>query len=379
VNTCGFIDAAKEESLDAIFAACREAHRRGALVASVGCLTQRYRDELTRELPELDLLLGFETQPLVDLLRVLQRHRPGREAPAAGRRRLTHAYLKISDGCDRHCTYCAIPLIKGPLYVTPPQVILEEARRALERGAQELVLVGQDTARYDAPGYGGLRRLLRDLKGLSDAWLRVMYLQPEELHTGLLELLAAFAVPYLDLPLQHASGAVLRAMGRAGDGARFLDLLAGVRAVIPEVAVRSTFITGFPGETERDFDELVAFVETAGLAVAGVFPFDPQESTRAAALSRQVPAAVREERAARLKVAVVRAARGYWDGFVGETVDVLVERGSGSASRDAVGRLPQQAPDVDGRVLLAGPDLHRGQRVRATVRQVLGYDVVATR
>ncbi|MGD0997136.1 MAG: radical SAM protein, partial [Thermoleophilia bacterium] len=244
-------------------------------------------------------------------------------------------------------------------------------------GARELVLVGQDTTRWHSPGYGGLERLLGDLRALGALWLRLLYLQPDGLCEGVLEALAAFGVPYLDLPLQHASRRVLRAMGRRGDGDSYLALLKQVRARLPQAALRSTFIAGFPGETDDDVEELIDFIDAAGLAVAGVFAFDPQEGTAAAALPHQVPAALREERAARVGDAVARAARSYWESFVGRTVEVLVERGSRGVSPEATGRIAQQAPDVDGLTHVAHARACRGQIVRAVVDDVAGYDLLA--
>ena len=376
VNTCGFIDAAKEESIETLLGTCAAVHARGALVLAVGCLVERYRTELARELPEIDMLCGFETRPVVEFLDRLGDTKP--EAPRAQRpQRTVVSYLKISDGCDRRCTYCAIPLIKGRYEPTSPEEILELARAELQRGARELVLVGQDTARYRAPGYGSLERLLGDLAALRPFWLRLLYLQPDSVSAALLEALAAYAVPYVDLPLQHASARLLGAMGRQGGGEAYLDLLGQIRRMVPGVAVRSTFMTGFPGETESEFDDLLQFVADAGLAVAGVFPFDPQEGTAAACLPRQVPADLREERAARLAAAAERAARPFWEGQVGRTLELLVEHGCRDASGEATGRIAAQAPDVDGVTYVSGGAVRRGQVVHVTVDAVLGFDLTA--
>ena len=385
VNTCGFIDAAKQESIDALLDACELAHERGARVAAYGCLVARHAGELRAELPEVDVFSPFDLGPVLDLLEHAGppagdgEESAGAASPDRPRRRLRplHAYLKISDGCDRRCTYCAIPLIKGTYEAVPARQVLRDAEAALGRGARELVLVGQDTSRWRAPGYGGLDRLLADLRRLGSTWLRLLYLQPDGVSEAVLEALAAHAVPYLDLPLQHASRRVLREMGRRGDGLTYLELLDRVRGVLPDIALRSTFIAGFPGETEADVDELVDFIEAAGLAVAGVFPFDPQEGTLAAGLPHQVPEAVREERAARVGDAVARAADDYWRGFVGREVDVLLERGSRGASPEAIGRIAQQAPDVDGSTIVSGAIGRRGQIVRALVDDVAGYHLLA--
>ncbi len=277
VNTCGFIDAAKEESIAALLEAVDFAHERGARVAAAGCLVERYRDELAAELPEVDLWCGLDTAPLLAALREAGAGGEGAEGhgaavPTPRRPRPVTSYLKISDGCDRRCAYCAIPLIKGDYETVAAAEVLRSARAALAAGAKELVLVGQDSSRWTQPGWGGLERLLAELKALEPApiWLRLLYLQPDGIDEALLEALSRHAAPYVDVPLQHASGAVLRRMKRRGDGARYLDLLARVRVALPGAAVRSTFIAGFPGETDEEFDELLAFVREAGLAAAGV-------------------------------------------------------------------------------------------------------------
>ncbi len=375
VNTCGFIDAAKQESIDVLLDACETAHARGARVAAYGCLIARHEAELRAAIPEIDLFSPFDVAPVLDLLARIAAGGGG--GAARPRRRPTHAYVKISDGCDRRCAFCAIPLIKGSYETVAPAAILAAADAALRRGARELVLVGQDTTRWQAPGYGDLSRLLGDLRGLGAVWLRLLYLQPDGLSEALLEALAAYAVPYVDLPLQHASRAVLRAMGRAGDGDAYLTLLDHVRARLPEVAVRSTFVTGFPGETEADVDELIDFIDAAGLSVGGVFAFDPQDGTAAAGLADQVPAALREERAARVGAALERRAHAYWGSFIGRTVEVLVERGSRGVAPEVTGRIAQQAPDVDGLAYVAQTRARRGQIVRAVIDDVAGYDLVA--
>jgi ribosomal protein S12 methylthiotransferase len=288
-----------------------------------------------------------------------------------------HAYIKISDGCDHHCSYCAIPLIKGRYEALPPAQILAAAGAALARGSRELVLVGQDTSRYVWPAYGGLQHLLANLQDLEPAWIRMLYLQPDGITDELLQTLSEHAVPYVDIPLQHASASVLARMNRRGSGEQYLDLLARVRATLPGVAVRSTFITGFPGETEADVAELIEFIHAARLAVAGVFAYDPQEGTAAADMSNQIPSAVREERAARVLAAIGEAARPFWDDLVGQTVEVLVESVRRNDTSEATGRLAAQAPDVDGLTIVRGVRARRGQLVRAKVEAVVSYDVFA--
>jgi ribosomal protein S12 methylthiotransferase len=361
----------------------------------VGCLVERYREELAGEVPEVDLWCGLDTAPLLAALREAgegrerSARRPapgagpgshdGRTVPVPRRARPVSAYLKISDGCDRRCSFCAIPQIKGDYDPVPAAEILRTARARLAAGARELVLVGQDTSRWAQPGWGGVSRLLSELAALEPAaaWLRLLYLQPDGVSEELLEALAAHAVPYVDVPLQHASAAVLRRMRRSGDGAAHLELLARVRAALPGVAVRSTFITGFPGETEAEFEELEDFVREAGLAVAGVFVYDEQEGTAAAGMPGAVPHEVAAERAARLGELIDREAARFWGALAGRETDVLVERGTTRANGIAIGRIALQAPDVDGRTLLTGLPVRRGRLVRAVVRDTLGYDVEA--
>jgi len=393
VNTCGFIDAAKEESIDVILAAAGLARRTGARLAVIGCLVSLYGAQLREELPEVDLFTAFEQAPLFALLDAAAesaaRNRTGgaAEAPAGPvvsrttritrPRRPVHSFVKISDGCDHWCAFCTIPLIKGRYEVVPPSTILENADRALTAGARELVLVGQDTSRWTWPGYGGPARLLADLKSLGAHWLRLLYLQPDGVDDALLDAVAEHAVPYLDLPLQHADGAVLRLMGRGGDARAYLTLLEHIRARIPNVAVRSTFLVGHPGESEAAFAALVSFVRAAGLALAGVFVFDPQDGTRAATMPGRVPAAVAERRAARLSEEIERAAEPFWKQLIGRSFEVLVERGVGDPRREAVGRICYQAPDVDGVTYVTGRSTRRGAVLRALPADIIGYDVHA--
>ena len=332
-------------------------------------------------MPEVDLWCGLDTAPLLAALAAWggarRARRGGASRPVPRRPRPISSYVEISDGCDRRCAFCAIPLIKGDYESVAAAEVLRTARAALAAGARELVLVGQDTSRWAQPGWGGLQRLLAELKALEPgpAWLRLLYLQPDGIDDALLEAIARHAVPYVDIPLQHAHGAVLRRMRRGGDGEAYLALLARVRAALPGVAVRSTFIAGFPGETDEEFEELVAFVRQAGLAAAGVFVYDPQEGTPGASAPRQVPAALAFERAAQLGEVIDETAAAYWQGLQGSRLDVLVERGTRRPDGVALGRLALQAPDVDGRALLRGRAVRRGELVPAVAVGALGYDV----
>ena len=383
MNTCGFIDAAKEESIEAILDAAEAAHARGARVAAVGCLVERYRDELAVEIAEVDLWCGLDMAPLLAALHEAGEEAPGTEVPAAAvpvprRPRPVSAYVKISDGCDRRCSFCAIPLIKGDYETVPAAEVLRTARAALAAGARELVLVGQDTSRWAQPGWGGVSRLLGELAGLdpAPAWLRLLYLQPDGIDDRLLEAIAAHAVPYVDVPLQHASGAVLRRMRRSGDGDAHLALLERVRAVLPGAAVRSTFITGFPGETDAEFEELVAFVahgrarrrRRVRLRRAGGHGGGGHAGRGA---SR---ACVRTRRPAQ------RGHRPPRPSASGAGLPARPSRSSSSAgplARTAPpwAAAPCRRPDVDGRTTVSGTRARRGDVVHAVVRESLGYDV----
>ncbi len=336
-------------------------------------------------MPEVDLWCGLDMSPLLALLaeaaetHALDPRARAAAVPVPRRPRPVSAFVKISDGCDRRCAFCAIPLIKGDYETVGADEVLRSARAALAAGARELVLVGQDTSRWSQPGWGGVGRLLEELAALEPAadWLRLLYLQPDGIGEELLEAMAAHAVPYVDVPLQHASGAVLRRMRRRGDGASHLALLTRVRAAMPEAAIRSTFIAGFPGETEEEFEELIAFVRDARLAVAGVFVYDEQEGTAAAGMPGAVPHAVALERAARLGEVIDREAERYWDGLTGHRIEVLVERGTTKADGAVVGRCVTQAPDVDGRTVVRGVRARRGSMIHAVAVGSLGYDVDA--
>ncbi len=400
VNTCGFVEDAREESIGALLELTETYPDRRVL--AMGCLVQRYRDELRQGLPEvagwyglteLDLLVadlaGEEPSP------ARSTGRPPHSAPPVPAAGGAHAFIKISDGCDHRCSFCAIPGIKGPYRALPLSSVLEQVEAALDGGARELVLVGQDTAVWQAGAWtlpGLIRRLSADPR---TAWVRLMYLQPEHLDDALLELIAQEPklCRYLDIPFQHASGRILRSMRRAGDGERYLELLARARALMPDVAVRSTFIVGYPGETDEDFAVLLDFVKEAAFDYAGVFGFSPEEGTRAAELSGRVSPDLIRERLNRLSGALNDHAEAKAREIIGWTGDLLVDqaperpdpsaRGEGEPPL-AVGRTYRQAPDVDGVTYLESPSaqagpvaLGAGSLVKVRISEAVGLDLVA--
>jgi ribosomal protein S12 methylthiotransferase len=384
VNTCAFVEAARQESID-VTLALAEARRPGAKLVVTGCLAERYGDELAAALPEADAVVGFGGEgALADV--VLKRKPAGvrdllelpRPAPAA-----PWAYVKVAEGCDRACAFCAIPSFRGKQRSRAPGAIEAEAGALVERGAAEIVLVAQDLAWYgrDAGEPGSLAPLLRGLDALSSdglARVRLLYLYPSEVRDPLVSTMLELptVVPYFDLSLQHASAPLLRRMKRWGSGERFLALIDDIRAREPDAVFRSSFIVGFPGETERDHDELLAFLGAAELDWAGFFPFSREDSTPAARMDGRVPDEVVRERlneCAEVQDPITRASR---DALVGTDVDVLVD-GADDDTGEPIGRTHREAPEIDGVVRIGDTFARPGARVRARVTSACGPDLVA--
>jgi ribosomal protein S12 methylthiotransferase len=418
VNTCGFITSAKEESIrTALELKDRFPDKK---VLMVGCLVARYRGQLAEALSELDGFVGLRDPRAVERLLLPSRFGlPDREAgsaPAAGgqadpvlsagpsqgpalasrpsrpavpmRGRLLSfpgsAYLKIAEGCDNRCSYCAIPLIRGPLASRPPAEIVEEAKGLLSQGARELVLIAQDLASYGAEpgreaGAGGLRLpgLLRELLRLpGDFWLRCLYIHPDHFPEELLGLAAADPrlLPYFDLPFQHAAQPVLARMGRRGTAAGYLDLLRRIREALPQAVLRSTFLVGFPGETEEDFQALLDFQREAELDWAGVFTYSREEGTPAYSLGSRVGAKTAALRKACLEQAQQAITERRLERHLGRELEVLIEepvRGEALA----LGRAYLQAPEVDGAVVVKAAGLEAGQRRRVRIERRNGLDL----
>jgi ribosomal protein S12 methylthiotransferase len=384
VNTCAFVEAARQESID-VTLALADARKPGAKLVVTGCLAERYGDELATALPEADAVVGFGGEgALADV--VLKRKPAGvrdllelpRPAPAA-----PWSYVKVAEGCDRACAFCAIPSFRGKQRSRPPEAIEAEARSLVDNGAAELVLVAQDLAWYgrDAGEPGSLAPLLRRLDGLSAdglARIRLLYLYPSEVRDPLVSTMLELptVVPYFDLSLQHASAPLMRRMKRWGSGERFAALVDGIRARERDAAFRSSFIVGFPGETERDHEELLAFLVAAELDWAGFFPFSREDGTPAAAMDGGVPDELMHERlreCAEVQDPITQAAR---DALVGAELEVLVD-GTDDDSGDPVGRSHREAPEIDGMIRITGAFARPGARVRARVTSACGPDLVA--
>ena len=437
INTCGFIDAAKEESVEAILAAVRlkQAGSVSAVVA-MGCLVQRYRAELEVEIPEVDLYIGLtEAEQLVPRLRA-RGVLPGVAESAMERplrvlsTRTRHtSYLKISEGCDHGCAFCAIPLMRGKHRSTPVDALVREAQSLEQAGVVELNIISQDTTWYgrdllrggapptgdlfvgrafagmpnalpEAPsarlhgtGTAGRRGLLPELlaallEHTSLPWLRLFYMYPSGIARDLVELMAREPriVPYLDMPIQHGADAVLARMRRPERQATIRERVAWLRAAIPDLSLRTTLIVGFPGETEDDFEQLLELLEEIRFDHLGAFPYSPEEGTPAATMADAVPDAVKRERLERLLELQRSITLERNERWVGRETTVLVDRLVGRASqaaadtaRGAVGRTPGQALEIDGVVHLDGAHEARpGTMVRARITDALEDDLIGT-
>ena len=394
VNTCGFIEAASQESVDAVLelAAHKEMGRCQTLVVA-GCLAQRYPEELARELPEVDYFVGSGDLPRLG--RVLRgeaedRFHAGPPVPleeGAWERALDgaahSAYLKIGEGCDRSCAFCIIPSLRGPQRSRTVASLASEAHQLVEAGARELILVAQDTTTYGrdlTPG-SDLIELLTALDGVGGglSWIRLLYAYPTRVGGDLARALARLprVVPYLDLPIQHVDDLVLRRMKRGYDGERVIRALDTVRAELPGVALRTTLISGHPGETDAAHQRLLAFLQQARLDHVGVFPFSSEEGTDAAEQPDQVSAAVAHERVDEVMALQRQISREKLHALVGQELEVLVDGPDPESDFLMVGRHPGQAPEIDGVVHLADCGAGAGEFVSAVVEQSGDYDLVA--
>jgi ribosomal protein S12 methylthiotransferase len=385
VNTCAFVEAAREESIDTTLALA-STRKPGARLVVTGCMAERYGDELAAALPEADAVVGFAGEGAIADV-VLRRKPSGvrdllelpRPAPAA-----PWAYVKVAEGCDRACAFCAIPSFRGKQRSRPPAAIEAETRSLVERGAAELVLVAQDLAWYgrDVDEPGALPPLLRRLDGLSEhglARVRLLYLYPSEVRDPLVATMLELptVVPYFDLSLQHADHALLARMKRWGSGDRFLAMIERIRARQPDAAFRSSFILGFPGETEPHHAELLGFLEAADLDWAGFFPFSPEEGTPAATMPGTVAPELMAERLRECTELQDRITQARRDALVraGTALDVLVD-GIDDAG-NAVGRTHREAPEIDGVVHLPDTFARPGAIVPARAVAAEGPDLVA--
>jgi len=389
VNTCGFILPAKEESIETIFdmAEYKKTGKLKTLIVT-GCLVQRYGEELKEEIPEIDILMGVAEYSRI--FEAIEQANAGQRPLMTGDgdrffkspRVLTtppySAYVKISDGCDNKCTYCAIPLIRGGYHSRPFDDIVEECRELVAKGVHEITLIAQDTSRYgnDFEEHElllpALLKEIHQIEGLH--WLRVLYCYPDTVNQELLETMASLpkVCMYLDLPLQHINARLLKAMNRRGTPEHIKQQIARCREY--GIAVRTTMIVGFPGETDEEFEELMDFIEEIRFDRLGAFAFSPEEGTVAADMDEQLPEEIKQERLDRLMLLQQEISAEVCAARVGETCEVLVE---GFRHGRYYGRSRLEAPEIDGKILFTGPQgLKPGDYVQVKITSSSEYDLI---
>ena len=404
VNTCGFIESAKEESINTILQMA-EYKKSGSCkyIIVTGCLSQRYAEELFNELPEADAIAGVEVYDEIgsiikrvmngERFIMLERSKPdviytSKETflPRILTTPSYTAYLKIAEGCDNCCSYCAIPKIRGPYRSKPMEQVLKEAKALADNGVKELIVVAQDTTRYGEDLLGGkllLADLLKELNKIESLkWIRVMYCYPNNFTDELIETFASLdkVCKYVDLPLQHASNRLLASMNRYDTREEVETLLAKLRKRIPGIVIRTTFIVGFPGETDADFEELKEFVEQQRFENAGVFAYSQEEGTVAGAMPNQIPDEIKQERYHELMALQAQISEEIHKDTEGQTLEVLVEGIEEDGSGLHYGRSYREAPDIDGLVFIENPgDIKPGCFVKVNILQGFTYESVGER
>ena len=398
INTCGFIESAKAEAIENILMACQYKQQNPDLkVVVTGCLAERYKQQIIQEMPEVDAVIGIGSNKAIPAIieRVctpgagqVESYGPKSDMPLGGARVIStpqhYAYLKIAEGCNNRCHYCAIPLIRGGHVSVPMEELEEEARKLAAGGVKELIVIAQDITKYgmDLPGHQRLLpELLRRLCEMDFHWVRLHYLYPDQITDELVEVIASEPkiVKYLDIPLQHVSKRILRAMHRPGDVAEFSSLIASLRQRIPSLVLRTSLIVGLPGETEEEFAELCTFLQETQIERVGVFEFSPEEGTEAAELPDQIDAAVKANR----RLIVEELQSGVLDDYNtsrhGEVMEVLCE-GFDEEQQLWYGRTYADSVEVDGHVYFEAEDAPvAGGFVPVRITDSLGPDLLGVR
>ena len=394
VNTCCFIHDAKEESIQTILEMA-EYKKEGKLKALIvtGCLAQRYQQEIIDEIPEVDAVLG--TTSYDHIVEAVEEALAGNghvvledvdALPDVKEKRLVttgghYAYMKIAEGCDKHCTYCIIPKLRGNYRSVPMEKLLAEAKDLADQGVKELILVAQETTVYGKDIYGekSLHKLLRELCKIAGIqWIRILYCYPEEIYDELIQTIKEEnkVCHYLDLPIQHASDAVLKRMGRRTSKTQLVEIIEKLRKEIPDISLRTTLITGFPGETQEQHEELKDFVDEMEFDRLGVFTYSPEEDTPAATMADQIPEEVKEDRQAELMELQQEIAFDLAEDMVGREVLVMIE-GKVADENAYVGRTYKDAPNVDGLIFInTDEELMSGAFARVRVTGALEYDLI---
>lgn len=400
INTCCFIHDAKEESIQNILemAQLKESGRLKALIVT-GCLAQRYKDEILKEIPEVDAVLGTtsyeEIGNVIDSVLSDNMVERGQSRitmkdvdylPKVKTKRLVttgghFAYLKIAEGCDKHCTYCIIPKVRGNYRSVPMESLLEEAKQLADGGVKELILVAQETTVYGQDIYGEkmLPKLLKELCKIAGIqWIRILYCYPEEITDELIQTMKEEPkiCHYLDLPIQHASDAILKKMGRRTSKAQLMETIEKLRTAMPDIALRTTLITGFPGETEADHEELMDFVDQMEFERLGVFTYSPEEDTPAAKMDGQIDEEVKEDRQAELMELQQDIVFEQAENMIGRELLVMIE-GKVADENAYVGRTYRDAPNVDGLIFVnTDEELMSGDFARVKVTGAMEYDLI---
>lgn len=394
VNTCCFIHDAKEESIQTILemAEYKQTGRLKALIVT-GCLAQRYQKEIVEEIPEVDAVLGTSSyDKIAEAVKEALEGHPCMEMedidvlPLVESRRLVttgghYAYLKIAEGCDKHCTYCIIPKIRGNFRSVPMERLVKEAEALAEQGVKELILVAQETTLYGKDIYGekSLHRLLRKLCGIEGLrWIRILYCYPEEIYDELIQVIKEEKkiCHYLDLPIQHANDDILKRMGRRTDKKQLTEIVGKLRKEIPDITLRTTLITGFPGETIKQHEELMEFVDEMAFERLGVFTYSPEEDTPAASMPDQIPEEIKSDRQAELMELQQDIVFEQAESMVGQKVLVMIE-GRVADENAYVGRTYRDAPGVDGLIFInTEEELMSGDFAMAEVTGASEYDLI---
>ena len=396
VNTCCFINDAKEESINTILEMA-ELKKQGTLKALVvtGCLAQRYKEEIQTEIPEVDCILG--TTAIDQIVEAVKEVLDGQQVglkhvedinrkPVYGKKRIMttgghYAYMKIAEGCDKHCTYCIIPKIRGNFRSVPMEALIEEAKGLVEQGVKEIILVAQETTLYGQDLYGrkALPELLDKLNEISGLyWIRILYCYPEEVTDELIDAIKRNkkVYHYLDIPIQHGSDAVLKRMGRRTNEEQLRDIVKKLRDEIPDICLRTTLISGFPGETEEDHEAVMHFVDDLEFDRLGVFTYSPEEDTPAAMMADQIEEEVKEDRRAEIMELQQEIAYEKADAMIGQKLMVMIE-GKVADENAYVGRSYKDAPNVDGYVFVnTGLNLMTGDFVPVIITGSYEYDLI---
>jgi ribosomal protein S12 methylthiotransferase len=394
VNTCGFISSAKEESIDTILqmAEYKEKGKCKVLIVA-GCLAQKYKSELLDQMPEVDAIIGTgDIEKLPEILeqalggiKIAEVNTPDYLYSHENLRIQTtpsySAYLKVADGCDNCCSYCIIPELRGSYRSRPMESILAEAKTLAEKGVKELMLIAQDTTRYGEELYGEFRlaKLIKELEKIDGIeWIRILYCYPTHFTDELIDTIAESkkVCKYLDIPLQHAADEILNSMNRRGNQAQVKELISKLKSKIPDIAIRTTFIVGFPGEKEENFTYLKNFIEEEKFDWVGVFTYSQEEGTPGAEMPNQVPEEIKEERYHQLMEMQQGISYQRNQHLVGKVFDVLVEGVSDQEGLVYRGRTFRDAPDIDGHVYFEGKDLLPGDFVKVKITESYDYDLM---